>query len=91
MSAPQHPADVREWLRRALDDLRWAEHSRQGGFLPQACFCCQQAAEKAPKAYALAWDLPLKRTHSLPELLKDVRGVDVEVDEFRDTVTAGPH
>ncbi len=54
MSAPEHAADVREWLSRALDDLRWARHSIEGGFLPQACFACQQAAEKALKAYLMA-------------------------------------
>ncbi len=82
MSAPDHAVDVRGWLSRALDDLRWARHSYQGGFLPQACFACQQAVEKALKALLLAHDKPLRRTHSLPELLRLTCQVSAAVDRF---------
>src|SRR5437773_9738541 len=86
MSVPSHAADVREWLRRALDDLRWASHSSSGGFLPQACFACQQAVEKALKAYLLSNEAPLKRTHSLPDLLKGAVEFDREAAQFEDLV-----
>jgi len=85
MSAPEHATDVREWLNRALDDLRWARHSLSGGFLPQACFGCQQAVEKTLKAYLLAHDWPLRRTHSLPDLLREAAEFDGEADQFRDS------
>lgn len=87
MNAPEHAADVREWLKRAGDDLRWAIHSFGGGFLPQACFACQQAAEKALKAYLLVLDLPLRRTHSLTALVEEIRAVDPDAGVFRDSAT----
>ena len=85
MSAPEHATDVREWLNRALDDLRWARHSLAGGFLPQACFGCQQAVEKTLKAYLLAHDWPLRRTHSLPDLLRLATEFDGEAGQFQDS------
>jgi HEPN domain-containing protein len=87
MSAPEHAADVREWLSRALDDLRWAPHSFAGGFLPQARFGCQQGAEKALKSYLLAHDLSLSRTHSLPTLLAKAATIDPHLSRFEDSAT----
>ena len=85
MSAPEHVADVREWINRALDDVRWAQHSLQGGFFPQTCFACQQAAEKAVKAFCLASGGPLRRTHSLPDLLRDAVKFDEQASQFEDS------
>jgi HEPN domain-containing protein len=84
MSGQGHAADVREWLRRAFDDLRWARYSFEGLFYPQACFACQQAAEKALKAYLLALDRPLRRIHSLPDLLTELIAKDTEAETLRD-------
>jgi len=86
MSAPEHATDVRDWLRRALDDLRWARHSLNGGFLPQACFGCQQAVEKTLKSFLLAYDRPPRRIHSLPDLLKEAAEFDRDADQFQDSV-----
>ncbi len=87
MTAPKHPVDVREWLKRAVDDLGWARHSYQGGFLPQACFACQQAAEKALKALLLVNDQPLRRTHSLPALLQLCLRFSAGLERFSDSVS----
>ena len=38
------------WLAQAESDLRFAELGLREGFHAQACFTCQQAAEKALKA-----------------------------------------
>jgi HEPN domain-containing protein len=85
MSALEHPADVREWLNRALDDARWAQYSFEGEFLPQACFACQQAVEKALKAFLLVNGAELRRIHSLPDLLRDAAQFDAEATQFDDS------
>ena len=68
---PPRLADVRAWLRKASQDLRAAEVEWDGDrerLAGDIVFHCQQAAEKAFKAY-LAWhDQPFRKTHSLEEL-----------------------
>ncbi|MBC8265227.1 MAG: HEPN domain-containing protein [Anaerolineales bacterium] len=39
------------WLEKAKDDLQCARHDFDGQFYTQTCFGCQQAVEKALKAY----------------------------------------
>jgi HEPN domain-containing protein len=60
---PPRLADVRAWLRKASQDLRAAEVEWDGDrerLASDIVFHCQQAAEKALKAY-LAWhDLPFR-------------------------------
>lgn len=63
-------AEVRAWLVRAAGDLRAAAHDLTAAppILDDLVFHCQQAVEKAFKAY-LAWhDRPFRKTHSLEEL-----------------------
>lgn len=43
--------DPEEWLAYARDDLKWAEVSFAADLFSRAAFACQQAAEKAIKAY----------------------------------------
>jgi HEPN domain-containing protein len=63
--------DVRAWLRKAILDLRAAEHEisvAEAGLWADVVFHAQQAAEKTLKAY-LAWhDVPFRKTHNLEEL-----------------------
>jgi HEPN domain-containing protein len=67
---PVRAADTRAWLEKAAMDLRSAEVDL--GVTPpivgDALFHCQQAIEKALKAF-LAWhDEPFRKTHDLGEL-----------------------
>jgi len=87
MSVPEHQVDVREWLSRALEDVRWARYSYEGRFPRQACFGCQQAVEKALKALLLACDQPLERTHSLPKLRQLCEPFVPELSAFDDSLT----
>ena len=67
---PARLADTRAWLVKAGDDLRAADHDRTAvpPLLGDAAFHCQQAVEKALKAF-LAWhDEPFRKTHNLEEL-----------------------
>lgn len=63
-------ADTCGWLRKAMADLRGAEIDLAAAppLTGDAAFHCQQAAEKALKAF-LAWhDVPFRKTHDLAEL-----------------------
>lgn len=63
-------ADTRAWLVRAHEDLRGAavDLAATPPLLGDATFHCQQAVEKAMKAF-LAWhDHPFRKTHDLAEL-----------------------
>ena len=66
------------WLEKAKDDLQCARHDFDGQFYTQACFGCQQAVEKALKAYLFSRHVELIRTHILPRLL--VRCADFDED-----------
>lgn len=59
-----------DWLRQAVNDLDWAEHSMKGGFFAQTCFSAQQAAEKALKAYCFFKGIDIIRTHSLFQIIR---------------------
>lgn len=67
---PERIADTHAWLARAASDLRGAEIDLAATppLLDDLVFHCQQAVEKALKAF-LAWhDRPFRRTHDLVEL-----------------------
>jgi HEPN domain-containing protein len=58
------------WLDNAFGDIQFAELGLQEGLNTQVCFMCQQAAEKALKAYLFSHEQYLQRTHVLPRLLQ---------------------
>jgi len=69
---------VQSWLLKAHSDLRSA---RALAALPEpatdtAVYHCQQAAEKALKAYLAFRDQPLERTHDLEHLLELAARID---------------
>ncbi len=70
--------DTRAWLARAAADLRAAanELSAEEPVLGDAVFHCQQAAEKAMKAFLTWHDVPFRKTHDLGVL----GGQCVEID-----------
>lgn len=63
-------ADARGWLRKAADDLRGAEIdlAAKPPLPGDAAFHCQQATEKALKAFLTWHDLPFRKTHDLAEV-----------------------
>ena len=75
-------ADTRGWLLKAADDLRGAEVDLAAvpPLTGDAAFHCQQAAEKALKAF-LAWhDVPFRKTHDLAEIGQQCTAVDASLD-----------
>jgi HEPN domain-containing protein len=67
---PVRAADTQAWLEKAAMDLRSAEADL--GVTPpivgDALFHCQQAIEKALKAFLTWHDEPFRKTHDLGEL-----------------------
>ena len=63
---------VDEWIEYAQRDLQSAKHltSMRPEPLEIICFHCQQAAEKALKAFLVSIDLRISKTHDLDELLE---------------------
>ncbi len=63
-------AEVHGWLQKAANDLRGAEIdlAAHPPLVEDALFHCQQAAEKAFKAF-LTWNnQPFRKTHNLEEI-----------------------
>jgi HEPN domain-containing protein len=67
---PALVAETKAWLTRAATDLRAAEHAltAQPPLGADSAFHCQQAAEKAMKAFLTWHNMPFRRVHSLEEI-----------------------
>ena len=63
---------VRDWLTRASHDLQAAQVLASGekSLLDIAIYHCQQAAEKAIKAWLQSKDDPFPKTHDIEELVE---------------------
>jgi HEPN domain-containing protein len=67
---PQRTADTESWLRKASNDLRYAgiDLAANPPAPEDAVFHCQQAVEKALKAFLVWHDVPFVKTHDLGKL-----------------------
>ena len=73
---PTRQADALAWLRKADLDVRAAEPP----LLEDAAFHCQQAVEKALKAFLTWHDEPFRKTHDLNELGQQVARLEPELE-----------
>jgi HEPN domain-containing protein len=75
---------VRDWLTRAQQDLRAARilAAAENAPLDVAIYHCQQAAEKAVKAYLQWRDEPFVKTHNLRALVIQAAARDKGFDAF---------
>jgi HEPN domain-containing protein len=83
---PALVADTRAWLSKALMDLRAADLllSTAPLLLGDVVFHCQQAAEKAMKAF-LAWhDEPFRKTHDLEAVGRQILSFDTTLQPLVD-------
>ena len=62
-----------DWLKQAREDLLWARDTYKTGRYSHVCFICQQTAEKALKAAALASGFVQIRSHSLLDIAKAMK------------------
>ena len=84
MSVDRHIELARAWLNAAETDLRLSDLVMTEGYFSHVCFSCQQAAEKALKAYLLARRRGLVRTHFLPRLLQEYQTFDAQFVQLTD-------
>ena len=79
-------AEAREWLEKVAADLRGAriDLAATPPLLEDALFHCQQAVEKALKAFLTWHDRPFRKTHSLEELGRDCCRVDPSLEPLVD-------
>jgi HEPN domain-containing protein len=76
---------VRKWLDRALDDMESAQHL-YAYYRPKkleiSCYQCQQAAEKALKAYLTQADCAFPFTHDCRQLCMLCAGYEDGFNEY---------
>jgi HEPN domain-containing protein len=82
-------AETREWLKKALKDLlagqiliEFAE-----GLTDEACFHCQQAAEKTLKAFLYWHGKQFQKTHDLNKLGIDCVSIDSSLEPYIRAIT----
>ncbi|MBM4062335.1 MAG: HEPN domain-containing protein [Planctomycetes bacterium] len=78
---PEVAAEVRDWLLRAAEDLREAEHDLVAAppLIRGAVFHCQQAAEKTIKAFLAAHERPFRKTHDIDEIGSAAVAIDASL------------
>jgi HEPN domain-containing protein len=81
--------EICAWLAKAWHDLQSAEWlmARPDPLCDAAGFHCQQAAEKALKAYLTWCDEPFAKTHSLVALATKCLPFDASFEELRAAAT----
>jgi HEPN domain-containing protein len=69
---------VKQWLLKANEDLLVVEKLTEYEIIAtsSACFHCQQAAEKFLKAFLIANDIEIKKTHNIEYLLSECSEID---------------
>lgn len=79
--ANEKSQEVQAWLTKADNDLRGAavDLAAQPPLVEDALFHCQQAAEKAMKAFLTAHDTTFRKTHDLDELAYSCEQIDTSL------------
>lgn len=78
--------EIRQWLIKANHDIGSAQRLLTGDapFLDTAVYHCQQAAEKALKAYLTLKDTPFQKVHDLAVLIEQCMDLDRTFEQIRD-------
>jgi len=80
---PPDPHVIRQWLERASADLRVADLVQADpSLIAETGFHCQQAAEKALKAYLTFHGVEFDWSHNINYLLRLCRAKDLSFAQF---------
>ena len=75
---------IKQWLFKANEDLlvvdRLTEHDVVA--TSSACFHCQQAVEKFLKAFLIANDFDIRKTHNIEYLLSECSDIDKDFSDI---------
>jgi len=76
---------VKEWFKKAENDLRAAEYLITINSPPTdtVCFHCEQCAEKYLKGYLTLKEVEFEKTHDLDYLLDECKKFDFQFDKLR--------
>jgi len=79
---PETIEECRAWLSKAANDLRAAEVDLAATppILEDAIFHCQQAAEKALKAFLTAHERMFRKTHDIEEIGMEASTIDPSLE-----------
>jgi len=71
-------AFLNQWLTKANEDLLVVERLTESDIIATSsiCFHCQQAVEKLLKAFLIANDIDIKKTHNIEFLLSECSDID---------------
>lgn len=75
---------LQNWLRIADNDVKSAISLERDSLLENACYHCQQAAEKYLKAYLIYAEIEYPRIHDLTRLVAIAKTVDVEFEALEE-------
>ncbi len=69
---------IKQWMTKANEDLLVVEKLTEFEVIANAsvCFHCQQAVEKYLKAFLIANEVEIKRTHNIEYLLAECSDID---------------
>ena len=80
---PEYKLEATRWLRQAEQDLIDASYNRDGARFNISCFLCQQASEKAIKAFLYFKEAEDIWGHSLIDLCEDAKIFDMFFDTIK--------
>lgn len=80
----QGDEEVFQWLIKAQHDIGSARRLISGDipYLDTAVYHCQQAAEKALKAYLILKAVPFQKIHDLSFLVEQCKELDIEFEQI---------
>jgi HEPN domain-containing protein len=83
-------AEAKAWMVKAWRDLETARRAATGEppFYDIAVYHCQQAAEKAVKAFLVHHDKPYEKTHDIEVLVDLACEIDFKFSELADAADA---
>ena len=82
--------EVKKWLRKAENDIALAERALKGSpcLTDGAVFHCQQAAEKALKAFLTWHEITFAKTHQLIPLVMEAKKINKDFEKLRDAAAS---
>ena len=80
---PDYKSEATRWLRQAEQDLMDASYNKDGERFNISCFLCQQASEKAIKAFLYLKGAEDVWGHSLIDLCEDAKFFDMFFDTIK--------
>ena len=80
---PDYKSEATRWLRQAEQDLIDASYNRDGARFNISCFLCQQASEKAIKAFLYFKEAEDIWGHSLIDLCEDAKIFEMFFDTIK--------